>query len=179
MTSLAIGAALLLAAATPGPPAVGPIAPDVVYSGAWHEQARTPAGLTKGCEWAVTAYGRDDKGRITVHESCHPGRQDAAERAIEGSGEVRDPGLNATVLFRYRLGPLRPTREMRIIAIDPDGAWYISAEPGIEHVYVFTRETAPPVETVRGLAKRLRDLGYRGALEILATPGRDRASETP
>ena len=177
LASLAIGAALLLAAATPGPPAVGPIALDVVYAGAWHEQARTPAGLTKGCEWAITAYGRDAKGRITVRDSCHPGRQDAAERAIEGVGEVRDPGMNSTVFFHYKFGPLRPTREYRIIAIDPDLRWYISANPGFASVYIFTRDAAPPVETVRALAKRLRDMGYKGELELIATPGRDRAPE--
>ena len=60
--------AALLAAAV-GPPAVaGPIDAAAFYSGEWREQARTPSGLTKGCEWAITAYGRDDKGRVTVTE---------------------------------------------------------------------------------------------------------------
>jgi apolipoprotein D and lipocalin family protein len=177
---LALVSLLLAAATAAGPPAVaGPIAPDVVYAGAWYEQARTPAGLTKGCEWAITAYGRDDKGRVTVKDSCHPGRQDAKERSIEGVGEIRDPGVNATIFFRYKLGPLRPTREYRMIAIDPDLKWYISANPGFESVYIFTREVAPPVETVRGLAKRLRDMGYKGDLELIATPGRDKIPETP
>jgi apolipoprotein D and lipocalin family protein len=177
---LALVSLLLAAAAAAGPPAVaGPVAPDVVYAGAWYEQARTPAGLTKGCEWAITAYGRDEKGRVTVRDSCHPGRQAAAERSIEGVGDIRDPGVNATVFFRYKLGPLRPTREYRMIAIDPDNKWYISANPGFESVYVFTREVAPPVETVRGLARRLRDMGYKGDLELIATPGRDKIAETP
>ena len=173
--------AVLLAAATAAaqPPAAGPLDPAAVYSGAWHEQARTPSGLTKGCEWAITAYGRDDKGRVTVRDSCHPGRQDAPERSIEGVGEIRDPGVNATVFFRYKFGLLRPTREYRIIAIDPDRNWYISAVSGFEDVYVFTREVAPPIETVRGLARRLRDMGYKGELELIATPGRDRVPETP
>lgn len=170
---------LAAAAATASPPSAGPIAADSVYAGAWYEQARTPAGLTKGCEWAITAYGRDDKGRVTVRDSCHPGRQDAPERFIEGVGEIRDPGVNATVFFRYRFGLLRPTREYRIVAIDPDQKWYISAVSGFDQVYVFTRDVAPPLETVRGLARKLRDMGYKGELELIATPGRERASETP
>jgi apolipoprotein D and lipocalin family protein len=166
--------ALLLAAAAAEPPSAGPIAPDSFYAGTWYEQARTPTGLTKGCEWATTAYSRDDKGRIAVKDACHDKRQDAPERSIEGIGTIRDPGTNATLDVRYRLGPLRLSRTYRIIATDPDRTWFISSEPGFEKVYVFTREVAPPLAAVEGLTARVRALGYAGELEILATPGRDK-----
>lgn len=167
---------LFLAAATAAaePPSAGPIAPDTFYAGVWYEQVRTPTGLTKGCEWATTAYGRDDKGRIAVKDACHDKRQDAPERAISGVGEIRDPGVNATLRVRYRLGPLRLSRQYRIIATDADRSWFISSEPGFEKVYVFTREVAPPLALVQSLTARVRELGYKGELEILATPGRDK-----
>jgi len=173
--SLLAAAGLLLAAATaPEPPSAGPLAPDAFYAGVWYEQARTPTGLTKGCEWATTRYSRDDKGRITVKDACHDKRPDAPERAIEGVGTIRDPGTNATLHVRYRLGPLRISRTYRIIATDPDRSWFISSEPGFEKVYVFTREVAPSLVAVEALTAQVRELGYQGDLEILATPGRDK-----
>lgn len=178
----AIAAALFLAAAAAAPvqpPSAGPLAPDTFYAGTWYEQARTPTGLTKGCEWATTAYSRDDKGRIAVKDACHDKRQDAKERSISGIGTITDAPTNATLDVRYRLGPIPIGRNYRIIATDESRSWFISSEPGFERVYIFTREVAPSLETVRGLAKKVRDLGYKGELELLATPGRDKAPETP
>lgn len=174
--SLLATAGLLLAAATatPEPPSAGPLTPDAFYAGVWYEQARTPTGLTKGCEWATTRYSRDDKGRIAVKDACHDKRPDAPERSIEGVGTIRDPGVNATLAVRYRLGPLRISRTYRIIATDPDRSWFISSEPGFGKVYIFTREVAPPLSAVEALTAKVRELGYRGELEILATPGRDK-----
>lgn len=168
--------AYLLAAATAvaEPPSAGPIAPDTFYAGTWYEQARTPTGLTKGCEWATTAYSRDAKGRIAVKDGCHDKREDAPERSIEGVGTIKDAGTNATLDVRYRLGPLRLSRTYRIIATDADRTWFISSEPGFEKVYVFTREVAPSLEAVEALTAKVRALGYAGELEILATPGRDK-----
>ncbi|MDZ4372549.1 MAG: lipocalin family protein [Phenylobacterium sp.] len=174
MSLLATAGLLLAAAATPEPPSAGPLSPDTFYAGTWYEQARTPTGLTKGCEWATTAYDRDANGRITVRDACHTKREDGPERSIEGIGAIRDPGTNATLHVRYRLGPLPISRTYRIIATDPDRSWFISSEPGFKKVYVFTREVAPPLSEVEALTSRVRELGYAGELEILATPGRDK-----
>lgn len=177
--SLLVAAGLFLAAAaTPEPPSGGPLATDAFYAGVWYEQARTPTGLTKGCEWATTRYSRDAKGRIAVKDACHDKRADAPERAIEGVGTIRDPGTNATLDVRYRLGPLRISRTYRIIATDADRTWFISSEPGFKKVYVFTREVAPPLSAVEALTAKVRELGYSGELEILATPGRDKPPAT-
>ncbi|MBL8773272.1 MAG: lipocalin family protein [Phenylobacterium sp.] len=172
--SLTAGLFLAAAAAAAEPPSAGPIAPDTFYAGTWYEQARTPTSLTRGCEWATTKYSRDDRGRIAVKDACHDKRQDAPERSISGVGTIRDPGTNAALEVRYRLGPLRLSRTYRIIATDPDRSWFISSEPGFEKVYVFTREVAPPLDQVEALTARVRELGYKGELEILATPGRDK-----
>jgi apolipoprotein D and lipocalin family protein len=172
-TALAMAVALF---ATPAlaaePPSAGPLDPASFYAGTWYEQARTPTGLTKGCEWATTAYSRDDKGRIQVRDECRQGREDGSLRAIAGPGEVKDPGVNATLEVRYRLGPLRPTRTYRIITTDEARSWFISAEPKMERVYLFSREIAPPMAEVEAWVGRIRALGYAGELEILATPGR-------
>lgn len=77
----------------------------MIYAGVWYEQARTPTALTRGCDDATTAYARDTKDRILVRDACRQDGPAGAERAIEGVGEIADPGVNATLRVRYRFGP--------------------------------------------------------------------------
>ncbi len=156
------------------PPTAGPLEAAAFYKGIWYEQARTPTRLTRGCEYATTEHGRDPEGRITVRDACRKDGPAGKETAIAGIGMLKDPGQNATLEVRYRFGPLRPVRTYRIIAAGPAGDWHISAEPGFEKVYIFTRAVAPPLAEVEALIARVRALGYVGEIETLATPGRER-----
>jgi apolipoprotein D and lipocalin family protein len=142
---------------------------DSFYSGVWHEQARTPTSLTRGCEYATTVYGRDGEGRITVRDACLQGGPNGRERALGGIGAILDPGRNAVLHVRYRFGIFRPSREYRIIAVGPGREWFISAEPGFARIYIFTRAARPPHAQVDALIARARALGYLGPLEILAS----------
>ena len=150
----------------------GPLILDSFYQGTWNEQARTPTSLTRGCEYASTVYGRDTEGRITVRDACLQGGSTGRERALEGIGTIRDSGRNAVLNVRYRFGIFRPTRVYRIIAAGPSGEWFISAEPGFQRIYFFTRAVAPPRDQVESLITRVRAIGYIGAIEILAAQGR-------
>lgn len=157
------------AQAQPSPPSVEPLDVDVVYTGVWYEQARTPTSLTKGCEHATTSYSRSDKGEILVRDACLQGGETGPERAIAGVGRIQDPAVNSTLKVSYRFGPFRPTREYRIIATDAGRSWFVSAEPGLKRVYVFSRAKAPPRDAVEGWIARARALGYDGPIEVLAT----------
>ena len=59
-----------------------------------------------------------------------------------------------------------------MIAYAPDGQWFISAEPGFEKIYMFSRPTVLPVPQIEAEIAKVRALGYAGEVEILATPGR-------
>ena len=155
------------------PPTAGPLNTDSFYRGTWYEQARTPTGLTRDCEYATTEHGRDAGGQITVRDACLQGGPQGKERALSGIGTIRDPGQNAVLDVRYRFGPFRPSREYRIIDAGLAGEWFISSEPGFDKVYVFTRAVAPPLSDVEALIGKVRALGYRGEIEVLSTPGRD------
>ena len=180
LTSAAVIAALAaptLAASSKGkpvdPPTAGPLDAASFYKGMWYEQARTPTSLTRGCEYATTEHGRDSRGRITVRDACLKGGPKGKETEISGIGTLKDPGHNAALEVKYRFGPFRPTRTYRIIAAGPAGEWHISAEPGFEKVYIFTRVVAPPLSEVEALIARAKALGYAGEIEVLKTPGRD------
>jgi apolipoprotein D and lipocalin family protein len=173
-TALAMAAPAFAATPKPAdPPTAGPLDVATFYKGMWYEQARTPTGLTRGCEYATTEHGRDSKGRITVRDACLKGGPQGKETAIAGIGTLKDPGQNAALEVKYRFGPFRPVRTYRIIAAGPAGEWHISAEPGFEKVYIFTRAIAPPLSEVEALISRVRAIGYAGEIEVLKTPGRD------
>jgi apolipoprotein D and lipocalin family protein len=155
------------------PPTAGPLDAAAFYQGMWYEQARTPTSLTRGCEYATTEHGRDAKGRITVRDACRKDGPAGKETAIAGLGTLKDPGQNAALEVKYRFGPLRPVRTYRIIAAGPAAEWHISAEPGFDKVYIFTRAVAPPLAEVEALVARVRAIGYAGQIETLKTPGRD------
>lgn len=171
MTSLALlgFAGPVLAA---DPPTAGPLTVDNFYSGVWYEQARTPTRLTRGCEYATTSYGRTAQGQIAVTDACRQGGPEGRERSISGVGQILDPGQNAELAVRYRFGPFRPSITYRVIAHAPDGQWFISAEPGFEKIYMFSRPTALPVPEIEAQIAAVRAMGYAGEVEILATPGR-------
>lgn len=170
LTGLAIATS---AQAQPVEPATaGPLAIERFYSGVWYEQARTPTGLTRGCEHATTTYGRTGTGAIAVTDACRQGGPDGRERSLSGVGEILDPGTNAELKVTYRFGPFRPSRTYRVIAHAPDGQWFISAEPGFERIYMFSRPTALPIEEIEAQIAAVRSRGYDGEVEILETPGR-------
>lgn len=171
LVSLSLGAVAAPAHAA-DPPTAGPLAVEVFYTGVWYEQARTPTSLTRGCEYATTSYGRTPRGEIAVTDACRQGGPEGRERAISGVGELLDPGQNAELAVRYRFGPFRPSRTYRVIAHAPDGQWFISAEPGFEKIYMFSRPTALPVPEIEAQIAAVRAKGYVGEVEILATPGR-------
>jgi apolipoprotein D and lipocalin family protein len=188
VSKLSISAAVLaglsfLALAGPSqaadPPTAGPLSIEGFYSGVWYEQARTPTRLTRGCEYATTTYGRTEQGEIAVTDACRQGGADGRERAISGVGEIQDPGQNAELAVRYRFGPFRPSITYRVIAHAPDGQWFISAEPGFQKIYMFSRPTALPVPEIEAQIAAVRAMGYAGEVEILATPGRAGTSTAP
>ncbi len=164
--------ALAASAQAAEPPTAGPLSIDSFYSGVWYEQARTPTRLTRGCEYATTTYGRTAQGEIAVTDACRQGGPEGRERAISGVGKIQDPGQNAELAVRYRFGPFRPSITYRVIAHAPDGQWFVSAEPGFEKIYMFSRPTALPVPEIEAQIAAVRAMGYDGEVEILATPGR-------
>lgn len=168
-------AGLLLATAAqaqPSEPATVTLPPDTFYTGVWYEQARTPTALTRGCEYATTTYEGYASGQVAVRDACRQGGPDGRERALSGIGVVQDPQANAELKVTYRFGPFRPSRTYRVIAYAPDGQWFVSAEPGFERIYMFSRPTALPVATIEAQIAELRARGYEGEVEILQTPGR-------
>ena len=149
----------------PDPPTAGPLDAAAVYSGLWYEQARTPTSVSRGCGVGTTEHRRDG-ARWTVRDACVV---NGRERSISGAATLLDPGQNAEMRVVYRWGIIPIPRTYRIILISADLSWFVSAEPGFERVYIYTRAATPGRALVDRLIERTRAMGYRGEWEVPAT----------
>ena len=138
------------------PAAVSYVDLDRLYSGRWLEIARRPMLITNNCVAGATDYTRQPDGSITQYDTCRVGSASGEVRDITGEGEIQDPGVNAELRVRYL--PLI-SRTYRIVALDPDYGWFISADPSFRDLYIYTREEPSPTELER-LVERARGLGY-------------------
>ncbi|WP_297508627.1 lipocalin family protein [uncultured Caulobacter sp.] len=134
------------------------------YSGVWLEVGRTPMGITKGCVAGTTRYDLKDATHVAVVDDCRQGGVDGKRRAISGRGTIEDPGVNRRLRVNY--APFITWR-YDVLERDPDGQWFIAADPKLKKIFLYTR-TAPSKARLDDLEARARRLGYAGALEFPA-----------
>lgn len=160
MKRLAVAALAVSLLASPAfaqaPQPAKPVDPERFYSGQWLEIGRLPMKLTDGCVAGATAYSRAEKGRIAVRDTCRDKTPTGKEKAIEGKGEILDPGTNAKLKVRY---PFFITWEYWVLDHADDYSWFISADPKFKKLWIYTRK-APTKAELDALIARAQALGY-------------------
>lgn len=127
-----------------------------LYTGRWLEIARTPMGITDGCEAGATNYLFAGGDRVLVRDTCETGAPGGKEKVIQGRGQILDPGINAKLRVRY---PFLISWDYWIFDRDDDYTWFIAGEPQLKRIFIFTREVPSPVLR-EDLTRRVRALGY-------------------
>lgn len=132
-----------------------------LYNGVWHEIGRRPMSFTDGCVAGATEYFKRADGQIGVRDTCRMGTPEGELKAIEGTGQIVDPGVNAKLRVDYRLYGFVPVqRDYWVLDRSSDYSWFISADPSFRDLYIFTRNPGiGPAERTR-LINRARALGY-------------------
>lgn len=139
-----------------------------LWSGRWHEIARLPDRLTDGCVAGASIYTPVDATHVDVRDTCQVGSPAGREKSIGGSGEILDPGTNAKLRVRYLHGLI--TWDYWILDRADDYSWFISADPTLERLFIYTRELPSDAMRTR-LVERARALGYDvSRLEFPAQP---------
>ncbi|PTM40272.1 lipocalin family protein [Bosea sp. 124] len=132
-----------------------------LYSGLWHEIARRPMAITDGCVAGATEYKRGAGGKIEVLDSCRMGTPAGELKTIGGPGEILDPGTNAKLRVTYTVfGVVPVVRDYWILDRAADYSWFISADPTLKDLYIFTRNPQISAAERNRLVKRASDLGY-------------------
>ena len=139
-------------------------APDVVkvgpdhYRGTWLEIGRTPMWLTDGC---VAGYSTYRKGKtpdeVLVEDGCRVDTPKGRLKTINGTGKIQDFGsTNAKMRVRY---PLLITFNYWVLYKAPDKSWFISANPSMTDLWIYSR-TVPSKAKLQRMVKKASELGY-------------------
>lgn len=169
--ALSLAACATAPAAVRAPPPVKPVDAGRLYSGVWREIGRLPMAITNGCVAGTTAYTARSDGQIAVVDDCRAGSPEGKRKVISGTGQILDPGTNAKLRVHYRLFGFVPiTWDFWILDHADDYAWFISADPTFDRLFIFTRNVPTLSERSR-LVERARALGYDvSRLEFPAQP---------
>lgn len=139
-----------------------------LWSGRWHEVARLPMKITDGCVAGASNYDFTPPTRVAVRDTCQVGTPEGREKAIEGRGEILDPGVNAKLRVKYLWGFI--TWDYWVLDRAEDYSWFIASDPTFDKVFIYTRDVPSPQQLAR-LTERTRELGYDvSRLEYPALP---------
>jgi apolipoprotein D and lipocalin family protein len=154
---LAVGIAIASVASASAAPNVVRVEADH-YRGTWLEIGRTPMFLTDGCVAGYSTY-RQGKSpdQIRIEDGCRVGTPKGRLKTIEGTGTIKDFGsTNAKMRVRY---PWFITFNYWVLYKSPDRSWFISANPAMTDLWIYSR-TVPSKNKLQRMIKKAGDLGY-------------------
>ena len=138
-----------------------------LWSGRWLEIARTPMSITDGCVAGASNYQLSAPTRVEVRDTCQVDTPTGREKAVEGRGEILDPGTNAKLRVKYFWGFV--TWDYWVLDRADDYSWFIATSPTLDKAFIYTREV-PTTAQRDALVGRLAGLGYDvSRLEFPAT----------
>ncbi|MGA9659532.1 MAG: lipocalin family protein [Asticcacaulis sp.] len=128
------------------------------YSGTWLEIARRPMWLTDGCVAGYTTYMAGEKtGEIAVEDGCHKDTPSGKLKTIKARGVLTDiGGANAKLEAHY---PLFITWKYWVLYEAPDHSWFISADPNMKNLWIYTR-AVPSKDALAVMVAKAKALGY-------------------
>ncbi|CAL4865962.1 hypothetical protein MMA231_00199 [Asticcacaulis sp. MM231] len=128
------------------------------YSGTWLEIARRPMWLTDGCVAGYTTYAPGQKpGEIAVEDGCHKDTPTGKRKTIKGRGVLTDAGeANAKLEVHY---PFFITWNYWVLYEAPDHSWFISADPAMKNLWIYSR-SVPSADARAVMVAKAKELGY-------------------
>ncbi|WP_245442434.1 lipocalin family protein [Rhizobium chutanense] len=140
-----------------GEPMVVKVGPDH-YQGTWLEIGRRPMSLTNGCVAGYSTYHPGtSQNSILVEDGCRVGTPKGRLRTIKGTGTIVDFGAtNAKMRVHY---PWFITFNYWVLYKSPDRSWFISANPSMSNLWIYSR-TVPSKSELRRMIRKAGELGY-------------------
>ncbi len=130
-----------------------------LFTGLWHEVARSPEAITKDCVAGQTRFFRDNRNRLIDRDSCRKGGLRGEEKVFSGPVTFLDDKTKAKFRVDYEMfGPIKVTREYWILDHGTD--WFIVSSPNLENLAIFTRGPQLSRGKMLDLLRRARAFGY-------------------
>jgi len=155
--SLMIGLVISFTTEATAAPKVVMVGPDH-YRGTWLEIGRTPMFLTDGCVAGYSAYRRGTApDEVLVEDGCHVDTPKGRLKTVNGTGKIEDfSTTKAKMRVRY---PLLITFNYWVLYKSPDKTWFISANPSMTDLWIYSR-TVPSKASLQRMVRKASDLGY-------------------
>ncbi|MCX7304733.1 MAG: lipocalin family protein [Hyphomicrobiales bacterium] len=135
------------------------------YTGTWLEIARTPMFITDGCVAGFTTYRAGKRSdEVSVVDGCYEGVPSGKLKTVNGKGRLSDATTTrAKLRVRY---PFLITFDYWVLYTSPDKSWFISADPKLKHLWIYSR-TVPSRKALSIMVRKAQTLGYDvGKLEF-------------
>ncbi len=157
LLSFLIGLTACLTTEATAAPEVVKVGPDH-YRGTWLEIGRTPMFLTDGCVAGYSTYKRGKTpDEVLVEDGCYTGTPNGRLKTVKGTGKIEDfSKTNAKMRVRY---PLLITFNYWVLYKSPDGLWFISANPSMTNLWIYSR-TVPSKTRLQRMIRKASELGY-------------------
>jgi apolipoprotein D and lipocalin family protein len=127
------------------------------YAGKWYEIARLPNRFQRACASDVSAtYTLRPDGRITVLNQCR--QADGRPKSARGTARIADkkgPNTKLKVTFFWPF-----SGNYWILDLDPQYRWAVVGEPGLDYLWILSREPKLDDAIYNRILERVRSQGY-------------------
>jgi len=129
------------------------------YVGRWYEVARVPNHFENGaeCQAPTADYRQDDKGAVTVVQTCHQNFPRGPRKTYHATARILDPGANAKFRLTFFLVV---NKDYWVLDHADDYRWAIVGDPTGEYLWLFSRQPDASNEVKNAMVARARTLGY-------------------
>jgi len=156
-------AAALLAAPAPALALATPTKPVDLsrYAGRWYEIARVYNIPERDCLASTIDYGRDDKGNVSVVETCRTAR---GVKVYRPRLRILDPGTNTRLRLTFYFVV---SKDYLVMDHADDYSWAILNEPSGRWFWVFARRPDLPEAQKLRIVARAKSFGYDAKRQII------------
>ena len=146
-----------IAAAATAAPKVVEVGPDH-YRGTWLEIGRTPMFLTDGCVAGYSTYWKGkSRDEVLIEDGCRVDTPKGRLKTVRGTGTIQDFGTtNAKMRVHY---PFFITFNYWVLYEAPDKSWFISANPSMKNLWIYSR-SVPSKHKLQRMIKKVSEIGY-------------------
>jgi apolipoprotein D and lipocalin family protein len=134
------------------------------FVGPWHEIARLPSPAQRLTDRKITVtFSQQGKGQLLIRQLCQ--QPDGSERELSTAAKRRNP-IEEPGRFKRRTGPAwlgalpLAWRDYWVIALDPGYGWVMLGEPGLESLWMLSRQPTMERNVLETLKSKARAMGY-------------------
>lgn len=127
------------------------------YAGRWYEIASYPQRFQRGCHCTTAEYTLSDEGYVIVENRCNKDSIKGKVSYIKGKAFVEENSGNAKLKVQF-FWPFRG--KYWIIDLASDYRYAVVSEPGMDYLWILSRQPMMNENDYRDILNRLKQKGF-------------------